>query len=275
MSQEAPARHPSVAALLQAYPRKSDPKEIIRGLARTKIAYAKAHRWSGPPFCPKEFASIFGIRCREVAHDIGGDGRILVQRDGSPLIEYAAGRMPERQRFTIFHECAHTLFPDYGVFVPVHHRALEKQLSDADKDFEILCDVAAAEMLFPHEEFERDLLNLPVACLKTLNALRKRYEASIDATIYRTVGFETRMPLAAAFLTDQRKNFAGNGPLWVNHSCRNSQFRPFIWPGTIPPSDSEVFSSMRDGVETTKWVRETWMVKGEPKTWLVPGSTTS
>ena len=268
MSQQAPARHPSVAALLKAYPGKSDPKEIIRELARAKVAYAKTHRWNGPPFCPKEFTSIFGIRCKEVGHDIGGDGRILVQRDGKPLIEYASGRMPERQRFTIFHEYAHTLFPDYCAFVPQHH-APEQQLSDEEKEFEFLCDVAAAEMLLPFEEFERDLFRLTAACLDTVHALRRRYEASIDATIYRSIGLETRTPCAAVFLTDRKKHFAGDGPLWVNNSSRNDLFKAFIWPGTIPPHNSESLRCFHDGADTSKQVRETWLVKGEPKTWLV------
>src|SRR6186713_1050187 len=103
------ARHPSVKALLDAHPGERDPKEVIRRLARSKVAHAKSLGWEGPPFCPKEFSSIFDIRCKEVNHAIGGDGRILVQRNGKPVIEYVSGRMPERQRFTIFHEFAHTL----------------------------------------------------------------------------------------------------------------------------------------------------------------------
>lgn len=269
MSQKAIVKHPSVAALLQRYPGKSDPKEIIRELARAKVAHAKSHGWSGPPFCAKEFASILGIRCREVSHDIGGDGRILVQRNGNPLIEFATGRMVERQRFTIFHECAHTLFPDYGEFGAAQHHAPEKAQSDPDKEFEFLCDIAAAEMLFPQEDFERDLLQLPPAGLQSVHALRARYEASIDATIYRALSYETRMPLAAVFLTDQKKHFAGDGPLWVNSLSRNTRFRPFIWPGTIPPGDSVVHTCLHSGTDNTPWVCETWTVNGEPKTWLV------
>lgn len=269
MPLKAIAKHPSVAALLKKYPGKSDPKEIIRGLARAKVAHAKKHGWSGPPFCAKEFASILGVRCKEVTHDIGGDGRILVQRDGKPLIEFAAGRMPERQRFTIFHECAHTLFPDYGRCSAAQHHAIEQAPADAEKEFEFLCDVAAAEMLFPRDDFERDLRQLPHACLDTVHTLRTRYEASIDATIYRMVDFETRIPCAALFLTDQKKHFTGDGPLWVNNSSRNARFRPFIWPGTIPPHDSAVHVCMRSGADTSDWVAETWIVKDEPKTWLV------
>lgn len=50
---------------------------------------------------------------------------------------------------TIFHECGHTLFPEYGEYSTVQHHAPEKAQSDPDREFENLCDVAAAEMLFP------------------------------------------------------------------------------------------------------------------------------
>lgn len=263
-----PSRHPSVKALLDAHPGERDAKEVIRRLARSKVAQAKALGWSGPPFCPKEFSSIFDIRCKEVAHAIGGDGRILVHRDGKPVIEYASGRMPERQRFTIFHEFAHTLFPDYCAFVP-HHHAPENQLSAEEKEFENLCDVAAAEMLLPFEEFSRDLARQPVACFDAIHSLRQLYVASIDATTYRLVDFETRVPCAAVFLTDQKKNFTNEGPLWVNHSCRSARFGTFIWPGTTPPPTSVTLRCYRDGTITTDQVRETWWVKGDARTWLV------
>src|SRR2546423_1202620 len=116
-----PDKHPSVSALLAAYPGETNAKELIRRLARAKVAYAKAFGWKGPPFCPKVFASVFGIRCRPVQHDIGSEGRILPYPDGKPWIEYRGDRMEERQRFTILHEFAHTLFPDFCEFMPHHY----------------------------------------------------------------------------------------------------------------------------------------------------------
>lgn len=262
-------RHQSVKALLDANPGEQDPKVIIRRLARSRVAYAKSLGWKGPPFCPKAFASIFGLRCKEVTHAIGGDGRILVYPDGRPVIEYLGGRMPERQRFTIFHEFAHTLFPDYCAFTPQHH-APEIQLSAEEKEFEFLCDVAAAEMLLPMEEFTRDLARQPAACFDAIHALRQRYIASIDATTYRLIDFETRVACAAVFLTDHRKpNFAGRGPLWVNNHSRSERFRTFIWPGTVPPANSVTLDCYRNGKDTSASVRETWWVQEKPYTWHV------
>jgi hypothetical protein len=64
------------------------------------------------------------------------------------------------------------------------------------------------------------------------------------------VDFETRIRLAALFLTDQKKHFTDDGPRWVNNSSRNNRFRPFIWPGMIPLRDSEVHNCIRNGLDT-------------------------
>lgn len=261
MSQPARAIHSSIAALLKEYPGKSNPKEIIRGLARKRVAHAKVHQWHGPPFCPKQFASIFGIRCREVAHDIGGDGRILLQRDGKPLIEYRKQSMVERQRFTIFHEFAHTLFPDFGTLVP-HHHTPGVLMTPEEKEFEYLCDVAAAEMLMPVDDFEKDLQKHPAGQVGTVHALRQLYQASVDATIHRLIDFEGRLPCAAVFLTDQRGKFEGAGPLWVKYSAIGKNFGTFIWPGTTAPEGSVALQCYNSGIDIPGQKQETWLVRG-------------
>lgn len=254
--------HPSVAALLNAHPGKTDPKEIMRGLARKRVAHAKAHRWMGPPFCPKEFVSIFGIRCREVTHDIGGDGRILLQRDGKPRIEYRKQSMVERQRFTIFHEFAHTLFPDFGTLLP-HHHASGVPMTPEEKEFEYLCDVAAAEMLMPIENFQKDLQTHTAGDFSTVHTLRQLYQASVDATIHRLIDFEDRLPCAAVFLTDQRGKFEGAGPLWVKYSAIGRRFGTFIWPGTMVPRGSVALRCYESGTDIPGQTQETWLVRGK------------
>lgn len=266
---QASARHESVRALLAAYPGETDPKTLIRRLAREKIAYAKSLGWEGPPFCPKILASIFGIRSKEVSHDIAGDGRILLHPDGKLWIEYRSDRLPERQRFTIFHEFAHTLFPDYCHFLPLHNSPASRA-TDPEKEFEFLCDVAAAEMLLPVEDFSNDLKDLSWLGFEAIHQLRKRYQASIDATTYRLIELMNSVPCAAVFLTDQRQEaFRGYGPLWMKYSRCNTEFKGYVPPGNSPPRESVALQCFRNGVETTDPVRETWWINGKPRTWLV------
>jgi len=260
--------HESIEALLAAHPNEDNPEAIIRRLAREKVAYAKKLRWTGPPYCPREFVSIFGIKCKEVDHEIDGEGRILLSRVKKLEIEYRKGRLPERQRFTIFHEFAHTLFPDYCEFIP-QHQSSQKNPPKPVKKFENLCDIGASEMLMPHDDFTADIQKLDFLNVESVHALRKRYHASIDATIYRLRDLVTSVGFAAVFLTDQRGTNQGFGPLWVKHSSRNGLFKTFIPAGVTPPRDSVATQCYRNNLETTAAVKETWWIKGAPRSWLV------
>lgn len=266
--QAAAALHKSIEALLAAYPGEKSPEKIMRRLAQQKVSFAKAMRWGGPPYCPKELASLFGIKCREVHHDIDGDGRILRGRNGRPEIEYRSGRLPERQRFTIFHEFAHTLFPDYCEFLPSHHAPHRKQPNPV-RQFEHLCDVGASEMLLPADDFAADLNKLTWLGFESVNDLRKRYHCSIEATLYRMSELATSVGVAAVYLTDQRGDNHGYGPLWVKHISKNALFKSFIPTGTPPPSNSVAVQCYRKKIELSAPAKETWWINGNPRTWFV------
>jgi Zn-dependent peptidase ImmA (M78 family) len=62
--------------------------------------------------------------------------------------------MIERQRFTIYHELAHTYFP--GAFEFVRHQE-SFPADQAHRKFENLCDIGAAELLLPYDEFLADI----------------------------------------------------------------------------------------------------------------------
>jgi Zn-dependent peptidase ImmA (M78 family) len=264
--------HPSVAALIELNDGHGDPKEIIRALARAKVSYAKGLGWEGPPFCPKILCSLVGIRCFEVNHDIGGDGRILRGPDGRPRIEYVSGRMSERQRFTLFHEFAHTLFPDYCDFLPLYHEGIEA-LSPEEKEFEKLCDIAASEMLFPTEDVIGDIEAFDRINFERLYDLSRRYHASIDATCYKVAEITNNTALSFAFLTDLKGNFPGGGPLWVRHSSPSKLFKGYVLPGTSPPRSSVALHCFYEGSPTTELAKETWWIHGSPRTYLVQAAS--
>ncbi len=227
--------------------------------------------WAGPPFCPKEFTSFFGIKCKAVDHEIDGDGRILLCPKKKLRIEYRSKSLPERQRFTIFHEFAHTLFPDYCEFLPLH-QSPQKNPPNIVRKFERLCDLGAAEMLLPVDDFTSDFQKLDWLGFESIHKLRERYHASIDATIYRLADLVTSVGFAAIFLTDQKGTNAGYGPLWVKHLGKNTLFKGYIPAGVIPPPNSVVTKCYRNNLETTDAVKETWWIGGKPRSWLVQAS---
>jgi hypothetical protein len=260
-------KHPSILALLDNYAGERNAEALMRRLARERVAFAKSHGWSGPPFCPRILASFSGIRCKEVSHDIGCDGRILEYPNKQVWIEYRAGRMPERQRFTMFHELAHTLFPDFCAFERRHQDGKKK--SDPEKAFEHLCDVGASEMLFPHEEFTADLAGLTWMGIECIHHLRERYKASIDATVHRLVQLVPDLACAALFLTDQKGTSTGRGPLWVKYCVRHPSFKGYFQAGIPVPSYSVAVDCYHRQLPTTRAVKEVWYPYGKPRTWLV------
>jgi hypothetical protein len=137
------------------------------------------------------------------------------------------------------------------------------------KKFERLCDVGASEMLMPLDDFTADIQRQSFLNVESVHAFRERYRASIDATIYRLLDLVTSVGFAAVFLTDQRGTNQGFGPLWVKHSGRNGLFKSFIPAGVTPPRDSVATQCYRNNLETTAAAKETWWIKGAPRSWLV------
>lgn len=261
-------KHQSIEALLAKYPGEQDPAAIIRRLSREKIAEL-GPQWDGPPFCPRALASHFGIRCRAVDHDIGGEGRLLTI-GGKPWIEFRRGQTPERERFTIFHEFAHTFFPDCWEYV--RHIQAGRELTPEEKAFENLCDVGAAELMFPQPHLLNDLAGSHDTGFHTVHRLRVRYGASIEPTVRRYVEVAHARPCAALFLVDQKGKHEGEGPLWVKYYTKHTGFGHFVAPGMMPPADSVVLRCYGDGAEATCEQIESWTVRGKTTRWKVQAS---
>ena len=121
----------------------------------------------------------------------------------------------------------------------------------------------------PLDDFTDDFQKLKWLGFESVHKLRERYQASIDATIYRLVDLVTSVGFTAVFFTDQRGTNSGYGPLWVKYSSRNSLFKSFIPIGVTPPSNSVVTQCYRNTLDTTAAVKETWWIKGTPRSWLV------
>lgn len=146
-----------------------------------------------PPVDLEMLSSLLGIHevVPDPALDVAG---CLICRAGRIEIRVRAADSKGRRRFTICHECAHTFFPGYAR--RPRYRCAPGPRTTGHQDVEYLCDVAAGELLLPQALFANDLSGIAFG-LPDLEALAKRYGASLEATGHRLV---TLWPEDAALL---------------------------------------------------------------------------
>ena len=121
-----------------------DPVLVITSRAQQLVTKALDEGWTGPPFDPFRLADLLGIQLRTNTELL--DVR-LVLYENKPCIEFNPDRPRGRLRYSIAHEIAHTLFPDWHAAVRNRMKTSEARGSQAE--LESLCNVAAAEILMP------------------------------------------------------------------------------------------------------------------------------
>lgn len=181
-------RHKSVRALL-AHHQTDDPVALIRRLAREKVQEAKADRWHGPPFAPEDLASWMGITVQPAEADIRADARIFPDAQGQLVLEYDPLTPRQRIRFSICHEITHTFFPD--CYEREQRRGRETGFDPVHAEFERLCNIGAAELLMPWEEFSTRMSVRPVDGSLVLR-LREDFDVSLEACLNRIVDLSPR-----------------------------------------------------------------------------------
>lgn len=252
MAEEA-CPHESIQALLKEGQPGESAKDIIIRKARAIVAKHR-HFWKGPPFCPFELADLEGVIVQEAPCDIKSDGRIF-PKGCKVYIEYAKDQCEERKRFTICHELAHTLFPD------CYKRERRRSPAEkAEKEFEDLCNVAAAEFLFPFDEFKEDMGTSRVSA-NDLRQLAERYKASIDATSRRIVALSNH-PACAVFAVHKMPKGGGKTSLAVQYSVPNLGFGHNIHPNLRINSKSVANIAYAEQ-RLVSCSRENWYIRGE------------
>lgn len=165
---------------------------LVTDLARRTLRELSA----APPVSHEIVASMRGIvRIEEAA--IPWAGCLVRARDGL-VITLRSGDGRGRKRFTAFHEIMHTYLPGFAVrpqyrcdpdTSPDRGRSRERRL-------EALCDLGAAELLFPRPAFRDDTAGV-VPTLPLAERLAERYDASVEATARRLVGLRSPALLIA------------------------------------------------------------------------------
>ncbi len=203
---------------------------IVRGLAQQKLREADEilsaidPDWAPPPYDPFLLAQALGMRCKEVDAPWLTDAMIFVQ-DGVPTILYRSARSLVRTRSNIFHEIAHTLFPDYQ-YHPAYRSAGRPRLFEPEGQLEHLCDIAAAEFLMPMQFFERDLTRIGFAS-SSVQQLCSRYGASMEAVCLRMIESDgaccTLAPLED--WRNERKKRSDGYQVRVSYAAATARFR--------------------------------------------------
>jgi hypothetical protein len=246
-----------------------DPEVIIRLEARRLVSMAKSIGWSGPPFSPLELASIRGIRSIPSSNLFSAEAQLRPVGGRQLLLEFNPERALVRRNYSICHEIGHTLFDD--CYEIVHYRLSKPKRSGPEDEVELLCQIAAAELLMPVEEFEQDLSAQPFS-LSAVRGLVRRYQASREAVVRRMVDLFAR-PCAAVFLSERLspreqksiENRSGLGAelkpkMRILYRAASADFPIFLPAHKSVPADSCV--NRARVVDSVVRQRETWDIAG-------------
>jgi len=170
-----------------------------------------------------------------ISHEIAASLRDVIRVEEAPIpwagclipaadglvIRLRVGDSRGKKRFTAFHEVEHTFLP--GFSSRAQYRCdPATPLEDArvpDRDLEALCDVGAAELLFPRAVFGDDLAG-NAATLDLVERLAARYDASLEATARRLVSLRRDPTLLVALEPACKPSAPGAEPVlrvqWVH-----------------------------------------------------------
>jgi IrrE N-terminal-like domain len=143
-------------------------------------------------------ASFLGIKLSGTAPAFSPDAELAPDGTGGVEMRVNPDRPETRIRFSIGHEITHTFFPDHSSHVWPRADSRYRDLSNPNDYLEMLCDVGAAELVFPRLWFVKDAAQ--VASAAGLIELANRYKASRHATVRRFAELHAE-PMAAVFFT--------------------------------------------------------------------------
>lgn len=168
--------HPSVLEVAGD----GDPVETVLQQVRTLLLQAIDAGWEGPPFDPVGLADFLNLKV--VARDDVRDARLVPGERDAAVIEFNPNRSTARRRFSLAHEIAHTLFPGYPERV-WYRRREDEAVREDEWQVEVLCNLAAAEILMPIEGLDK--ISEHHLAIDNVLRLREVYEVSTEAILIR------------------------------------------------------------------------------------------
>ncbi len=234
--------NPSVKALAGSH----DPIKTISDKTKELVLKAMDDGWQGPPFDPFWLAKHLGIPT--VPRDDILDSRVQASPSGKPQIEYNPNQPHSRTRFSVAHEIAHTLFPDY--VRSTRNRSGQSARSD-DWQLELLCNISAAEILMPAGP-SLDLADTPIT-VNNLMRERKRFDVSIEALLIRIAKLTDR-PITV-FVASRTEDDT-SAPYKIDYAVNSATSTLALAPGFRVPKDSVLEECSAIGFSAEG--RETW-----------------
>lgn len=243
--------HPSVLGLDE-----DDPVKAITSLARQKVLAAMEAGWGGPPYDPFALAEHLGIRIIPTEDVI--DARTLGSGGGRFTIEFNPSRPPARIRYSVAHEIAHTLFPDCAA--TIRNRTTHQDMSADEWQLEMLCNIAAAEILVPLGTLKEGRDVRP--SVQKVIDLRKIFQVSFEAMLLRLIHVTNHRCVAFAARHD-----GATGRYKLDYSVRSATWAdaPSLEPGFMLPKESS--ASECTAIEYTAKGEEDWLSAAE-KWWV-------
>lgn len=179
--------------------------------------------------------------------DIDWSGHITRTPGGLVITVNAAHPRP-RQRFTALHEVVHTLLPGFSMRTQYRCQpgVAESQVHPGDPDLERLCDIGAAELLFPRAAFLDDLTGRP-ATSALVRDLATRYDASLEATVRRIVTLNPAPTLFLALEVSCKPTRPDDEPVLRIQYHYSSGSWPFIPKYKSAPEDSAFVRAVANG----------------------------
>ena len=233
--------HPSVLAIGA----NGDPVAAITQRARRFAYRALEQGWSGPPFDPVALAELHGV---DVYPGQAVFDAVLTGAGRRPRIEFNPDRPPARIRYSVAHELAHMLFPDFAL--RTRHRGSAPARPD-DWQLELLCNLAAAELLMPDSSFpvveRRDLT------IDRIVDLHREFQVSVEAA-----AFQVARTTSASCVAFTAASHSGDRRYLVDYAVGSRQVDAHRYRGARLPEESVVTECIAVGV--TGKGRERWDV---------------
>jgi hypothetical protein len=225
----------------------ADPVEVVTERARELVYRALEHGWSGPPFDPVDLAALENLDAYPSQNvfdaALTGGGR-------RPAIEYNPDQSRARIRYSVAHEVAHTLFPDFAQ--RTRHRGGAPTRSD-DWQLELLCNLAAAELLMPSSTFP--VLGPGEVSIDRVVELHRQFGVSVEAAAFQVARTTTVGCLAFTAASHE-----GDRLYTIDYAVGSQAIDARPYRGAALPVDTHLAECVAVGV--TAKGSESWEIDG-------------